>query len=76
MKERKKKSKESKKHEHNSLSDDSNDSWSIGLGSTGELLHLADVENKFKKLNIKSYNPTDPIKTTPLENNSTFLEQK
>jgi len=42
----------------------------------GELVHLADVENKFKKLKIDTYNPTNPIKTTPFENNSSFLEQK
>ena len=42
----------------------------------GELVHLADVENKFKRLKIKTYNPIDLIKTTSLENNSSFLEQK
>ena len=48
VKELKKKSKKSKKRERNNSSDDSNSSRSIGLGSTGELVHLADVENKFK----------------------------
>ena len=42
----------------------------------GKLVHLADVANKFKKLKIDIYNPPDPMKTTPLENNSSFLEQK
>ena len=41
-----------------------------------ELVHLADVENKFKNLKIKTYNPSNPIKTSLLENNSSFFEQK
>ena len=59
VKELKKKTKKSKKRERNNSSDDSKDSWSVGLGSTGELVHLADVENKFKKLKIKTYNRTN-----------------
>ena len=69
-------SRKSKKRKRNNLSESTNNSWSVGLGSTGELIHVAHVTNKNKKLKIDSY-PTDPIKTTPLDNNnSSFLEQK
>ena len=76
VKELKKKSKKSKKRRRNNSSDDSNDSWSVGLGIKGELVHLADVENKFKKLKIKTYNPNNQIETTSLENNSSFYNKR
>ena len=44
------------------------------MGSTGKLGHLATVPNKIERTKKNSY-PTDPIKTIPLENNSSKLEQ-
>ena len=65
-----------KKRKRDNLSDSTNDSCSFGLDSTGELVHIAHETNKTKKLKFESY-PTNPIKTIPLDNNSSsFLEQK
>ena len=76
LKEIKKSSRKSKKRNYDYWSDSTNDSWSIVLGITGELVHVADVTNKIKKVKIDSY-PTNPITTTTLDNNnSSFLEQK
>ena len=69
-------SRKSKIRKRDNLSDSTNDSWSVGFDSTGELVHVAHVTNKTKKRKFESY-PTDPIKTIPLEvKNSSFLEQK
>ena len=71
-----KKGKTKVKRDHEDLSDDSNSSWSVGLGSKGGLGQLATVPNKIKRTNNNSY-PTDPIKTIPLKViNSSKLEQK
>ena len=49
---------------------------SVGLDSTGELVHVAHVTDKTEKSKFESY-PTNPIKTILLEvNHSSFLEQK
>ena len=49
IKKMKKSYRKSKKRERDDLSETSNDSWSVGLGSTGELVHVANVPNKIKK---------------------------
>ena len=65
----------SRERKRDDWSDDSNDSWSIGLDSMGELAHIANVAHKTNKRKIESY-PTDLIKTIPLDvNHSSFLEQ-
>ena len=65
----------SKKRERDDSSE-SDSSWSVGLDSTGELAHIANVTHKCNKIKIESY-PTNPIKTIPLDvNHSSFLEQK
>ena len=48
------------------MSEESNDSWSVGLGSTEEQGHIANVPYKIKKTKNNSYS-SDPIKTIPLE---------
>ena len=73
----KKRSNKLKKRECNYLSDSTNKSWGVGSGSMGEWVHVAHVENKFEKLKLETSNPTNPIYTTPPDNNlSSFLEQK
>ena len=54
-----------KKRKRDDLSE-SDSSWSVGLDSTGELAHIANVAHKINERKIESYSyPTDPIKTIP-----------
>ena len=49
IKKMKKCSCKSKKRKREDSSEESNNSWSVGLGSTGELEHVANVPNKTYK---------------------------
>ena len=49
LKNMRKKFRKSKKRKRQDLSEESNDSWSVELGSTEELGHVANVPNKIKK---------------------------
>ena len=74
LKKNKKGSCKLKTHKRESLSG-SDSSWSVGLDSTGELVHIANVARNTNKRKIESY-PTNPIKPTPLDvNHTSFLEK-